>query len=48
MYDAGGPQQVTEYVSHYVVQKSPLPPAWCNIAASYVRLGGGHTAPWTN
>jgi hypothetical protein len=43
MYYAGGPQQVTEYVSRNV-QKSRLPPSVCNNYASYVRLGGGHTA----
>jgi hypothetical protein len=46
-YYAGGPQQVTEYVSR-TVHKSRIPPAWCNNNASYVRLGGGHTAPWTS
>jgi hypothetical protein len=47
MYYAGGPQQVTEYVSR-TVQESRLPPALCNNDDSYVRLGDGHTAPWTN
>jgi hypothetical protein len=47
MYYAGGPQQVTEYVNRNV-QKSRLPPAVGNNDGSYVRLGGGHTALWTN
>jgi hypothetical protein len=44
MFYAGGPQQVTEYVSRNV-QKFCLPLAFFDNDASYVRLGGGHTAP---
>jgi hypothetical protein len=47
MYYAGGPQQVTEYVSRNV-QRSRIPPAWCNKDVSYVRQGGGHTALCSN
>jgi hypothetical protein len=47
MYYSGGPKQVTEYVSRNL-QNYPLPPGLCNNDVSYVGLGGGHTAPWTN